>query len=292
MIATTELNEIEVEEVRNIAEEFRGRYGIGDNVPIANDLFSLLDRLSIVLIEYPVESDGSMGFDAYITRMEMDGTCLLFLGLNSAQPFDKQLFDIAHELYHYLTDTIEIKLDEKKEKSEKKADRFAAELLLPHKILRYNILKEFQTLSLEDIRQQTILRFIARIHCQWRLPYKSIVKRLLEENFITKVQYSSLYSIDERDEKSSYGCICNAIDENMFRTLNSPTNKIGTTANYIEVVIRNYEDGLIDLDSFTKGMTLLGKHPEDFFPEDLRVSSDDIDEFNAYLSEVSSDESQ
>lgn len=292
MTVTSELNEVDIEEVRNLADEFRGRFSLGENTPIANDLFSILDRLSIVLVEYPVEADENMGFDAYITRMEINSKCLFFLGLNSAQPYDKQLFDIAHELFHYLTDTIEMTVEIDKDQSEKKADRFAAELLLPYKALRYSIFKEFQTSSLEKIRQQTILRFIARIHCQWCLPYKSIVKRLFEEKFISKAQYTLLYSIDERDEKNSYGSICKAVDENVYNLLNSPTNKIGTTANYVEVVIRNYEDGLIDLDSFTKGLTILGKRPADFFPDDLRVSSDDISEFDDYLSEVSSDASE
>jgi hypothetical protein len=173
---------------------------------------------------------------------------------------------------------------------EVKADRFAAELLLPLTSLKAFILKEFKTTSLISVSKAKLMRFIARLQYEWWLPYHSLVKRLYEEKYICDLQFDHLYLIDERSCSGEYGSICCAIDKNVFEKLNSPTNKTGTSPRVLETVIGNYEDGLIDVDSFISGMRLLGKTPEDF-SLDVEIDQHDIEEMNEYLSEVKADES-
>lgn len=254
------LNEVQIEDIRKLALDLRRSLGFGDDIPIANDIFSLLDRQDIFLVEYPVHSDKETGFDASLTCFVSSGKEMYFLGLNTSNPFDKQIFGIAHELYHYLTNTIDLcdtQIDEEKTLVEIKADRFAAELLLPLTSLRSIILSEFKTSSLENITNSRLLRFICRLQYEWWLPYRSIVKRLSEENFISDLQFNELYNIDERDDLGEYGRICYAMDRNLFDKLNTSTHKQGTSPRVLETVIANYEDRLIDVDSFINGMRLL-----------------------------------
>jgi hypothetical protein len=67
--------------------------------PIANDIFNILDNIGISLLEFPIQSDDDKpAFSAaliYYTEGKME---LAFIGLNTADFFDKQIFAIAHEL--------------------------------------------------------------------------------------------------------------------------------------------------------------------------------------------------
>ena len=280
-----QLNEVQIEDIRKLASNVRLSLGLGDDIPIANDMFSILDRKDITLVEYPISVNGKPGFYASLTCFNTNGNKLFFLGLNTANPLDAQIFGIAHELYHYETNTIDLP-DNSSE--EIKADRFAAELLLPLSSLRAWILKEFKVSSLQSVSKARIMRFIARLQCEWWLPYRSLVRRLYEEDYISSSQYDQLYSNDERSCTGEYGRICCAIDKDVFERLNSPTNRTGTSPRALETVIGNYEDGLIDVDNFIRGMRLLGKAPEDF-SLDIEIDPEDIDEMNAYLGEGETD---
>ena len=282
-----QLDEVQIEDIRKLASDMRRSLGFGDDIPIANDIFSILDRKDITLVEYPISVAGESGFYASLTCFSTNGNRLFFLGLNTANPFDTQIFGIGHELYHYVTNTIDLSDNQS---DEAKADRFAAELLLPLSSLRALILREFKVSSLQSVSRAKLMRFIARLQCEWWLPYRSLVKRLYEEDYISSSQYDQLYSINERSCTGEYGRICCAIDKDVFERLNSPTNRTGTSPRALETVIGNYEDGLIDVDNFISGMRLLGKTPEDF-SLDVGIDPEDIEEFNAYLSEGKTDES-
>ena len=131
---------------------------------------------------------------------EEGGQKLVFIGLNTADYFDRQIFAIAHELYHYYSKTGShlSRLEEEGESIvEVQANRFAAEFLLPQSILESIVLDEFKTSCLERIQFKTLLRFIARLQCTWWLPYRSLVRRLKETGAISNKQYQELQLTNE-----------------------------------------------------------------------------------------------
>ena len=287
------LNEVQVDEIRKLAGDERRFLGFVGETPIANDIFTILDRLDIMLLEYPIESEGDRpAFSAAIMYSEEGDKKLTFIGLNTADYYDKQIFAIAHELYHYYTKSgshLSRPEDEDNSLIEVKANRFAAEFLLPETVLESIVLDEFKTSSLEKIQHKALLRFIARLHCTWWLPYRSLVRRLHEIGAISSEQYAELYSIDERDLQGEYGKAGLATNKDEFLKLNQPTKNIGTSPNEIEIIIRNFEDNLIDEDKFAETLSLFNRTPDEFGYE-IKVSQEDIDELDAFFSREDDDE--
>lgn len=287
------LNEVQVDEIRKLAGDERRFLGFVGETPIANDIFTILDRLDIMLLEYPIESEGDRpAFSAAIMYSEEGDKKLTFIGLNTADFYDKQIFAIAHELYHYYTKSgshLSRPEDEEGSLIEIKANRFAAEFLLPETVLESIVLDEFKTSTLEKVQHKTLLRFIARLHCTWWLPYRSLVRRLHEIGAITSEQYAELYSVDERNLQGEYGKIGQAINKEVFLKLNQPTKNIGTSPNEIEIIIRNFEDNLIDEDKFAETLSLFNRTPDEFGYE-IKVSQEDIDELDAFFSREDDDE--
>lgn len=288
------LSEIQLEEIRKLAEKTRHSLGFVGDTPIANDIFTILDNEGILLLEYPIKSDGEKpAFSAALIYSKEGDKELAFIGLNTADYFDKQIFAIAHELFHYYTKTgshLSRPSEEENDLVEKTANRFAAEFLLPENTLKSIVLKEFKTSSLEKKQTKTLLRFIARLQCTWWLPYRSLVKRLQEINAISDEQYNKLFAIDERDMDGEYGRTGRAINEEAFLKLNKATNNIGTSPKDIEIIIRNFEDELIDEDKFTNTLALFNKNPDDFGYE-FEVSDEDIEEFEEFFYGEVGDES-
>src|SRR5665648_363108 len=100
------LNEIQIENIRKQAIALRRELGFIGEAPIANDMFTILDNMNIRLLEYPIESSADKpAFSAALVYSKEGDEELVFIGLNTANYFDKQIFAIAHELYHYLTKT-------------------------------------------------------------------------------------------------------------------------------------------------------------------------------------------
>lgn len=287
------LNEVQIEEIRKLAKDKRRSLSIDGEIPIANDIFTILAQLNIKLLEYPIQSEGDRpAFSAAIMCSEEDGEELVFIGLNTADYFDKQVFAIAHELFHYYTKTgshLSRLSDIENTLIESKANRFAAEFLFPEVSLKSIILDEFKTSKLDKVSEKTILRFIVRLQCTWWLPYRSIVKRLHEISAISEVQYNKLYSIDERSFDAEYGRMGIAFNEEIFKKLNNKTNSIGTSMSDIETIIRNFEDGLINEDKLANTLCLFNKSPDDFGYK-VVVSDEDQEEFDAFFSGGNSDE--
>ena len=281
------LNEVQIDEIRKLVGEKRRSLGFIGEIPIANDILTILDKLNIMLLEYPIESEGNRpAFSAAIMYSEEGDNKLTFIGLNTADYYDKQIFAIAHELYHfYLKAGTHLSRpdDEENNLREVKANRFAAEFLLPETVLESIVLDEFKTSSLDSIHHKTLMRFIARLQCTWWLPYRSLVKRLYEIEAITSKQYTELYNVDERDLSRKYGKIGQAINSDFFLKLNMPTKNIGASPIEIEVIIRNFEDNLIDEDKFAETLSLFNRTPAEFGYE-IKVSQEDLDELEAFFS--------
>ena len=275
------LSDQEIDTIRKLARDTRFSLGFSDDPPIANDILSILEKLDIILLELPIESEqGNPAFSAVILFSEEGGESLVFIGLNTADYYDKQIFAVAHELYHFFTKSgshLSRHDGQEDDGSEARANWFAAEFLLPGDVLRRRVFEEFMSESLENVQIKVLLRFIARLHCTWWLLYRSLVKRLWEIHAITEDQFRELYAINERNPDGEYGRIGRSTQSDIFIKLNTPTKTIGTSPKAMETIIRNFENNLIDEDSFVRILGQFNKSPADYGHE-ITVSQDDIDE--------------
>lgn len=276
----------DIESIRTLARSKRYELGFAEDPPIANDMQTILDKLGIILLETPIESElEQSSFSAVILCSEEGGKSLVFIGLNTADYFDKQIFALAHELYHFFTKTgnhLSRQDVQESDVVEARANWFAAEFLLPEDVLKRRIFEEFKTYSLEKVELKVLLRFIARLHCTWWLPYRSLVKRLWEIKAISKEQYNELYALDERDPEGEYGRIGRSTQRDVFLTLNTITKTVDSSPLAIEAVLRNFEDALIDEDTFVSLLGLFNKSPGDYGYE-VSISEEDRAEIDDFI---------
>lgn len=261
------LSDEQIEKVKSLAENARRDLGVFPDVPVANDIYMLIEKQDIYICEYPFDASEESHTDATITWFETENGPMTFIGLNSAMYVDEQVFALAHELYHFQTKTGKAymtDLDEEDIITERMADRFAAELLLPRDELRSSVRSEFPNATIHNASILRILRFIARLQCKWWLPYRSIVLRLYEENHIEKSMFDQLYRIDARTNDSEYGKIFKSIDEEKYNLLNTKTMRKKISNHVFEIIIQNFEDGIIGEDEFIDCLDVFGRTPEDF----------------------------
>ncbi|WP_026659326.1 ImmA/IrrE family metallo-endopeptidase [Butyrivibrio sp. AC2005] len=282
MIRTYTLNAEETEEVKQLATKTRQDFGVFPTVPLGSDIRMILEKEGILLCEYPFGD--SCGTHTYgnITWFKTDETTITFIGLNTSSYYDEQIFALAHEIYHFRTKTgkaysPEMELED--EVIEKKADRFAAELLLPADELKKLVLDTFGKYSITDNSELKVLRFIARLQCEWWLPYKALVNRIFEEGYISEEFYTELYGIECRDEDSIYRRILKSADNEISELLNKKTKTIGVSNKVLETIISNYEDKLIGDDEFVQLLSLFDKRPEDYGFQIIDEIDDELKEY-------------
>lgn len=261
------LNEKQIYEVKGLASDTRQSFGVHPNVPIGNDIKLLLEKNDILLCEYPFsDTDGTHTY-GNITWFKTDNETITFIGLNTSSFYDEQIFAIAHEIYHYITQSGKAYTPDMEYEdtiTEKKADRFAAELLLPEAALKTAAVGMLGSSDMREIPETRLLRFIARIQCDWWLPFQAIINRLYEEGFIDESQYEKLYEIDCRSEDGMYRRLLKNIDAEISELLNKKTKTVGVSNKVVETIISNYEDGFIDDDEFVSTLAMFDKKPEDF----------------------------
>lgn len=272
-------------ELVELAKSLKADIGLSNDVPVANDLELLLDKKEIVLVSLPIDTTQARPFAALLIEINNKHRTDYYIGLNSNDYFDKQIFAIAHELYHYSERTDHhISRGDEESPIEETAELFAAEFLLPLQTLKKIIINEFGKLDISNVSVGKLLRFIAKIHCYWWLPYKSIVRRLKEAGAISSVTFHELYNIDERNPLSEYYRIGLSTNEDIFSRLNKITRKTGTDLKNLETLARNYEDGIIDEAEMIQNLTLFSKSPEDLGLE--YGITDDDDEMGLLFSQL------
>ncbi len=271
----------QIAEIKSLAADARNFLGVQPSVPVGNDIRVFLEKKDILLCEYPFSESGDTHTYGNIVMFKTEKETITFIGLNTASYYDEQIFAIAHEIYHYTTQTgraFSDELEDEDKETEKKADRFAAEFLLPSDVLKDIVALTFDVICLEEVSEARLLRFIARLQCEWWLPYKAIINRLFEENHISKKQYDSLYDIDCRSEESVYRRILSSTDDKIAELLNTKTRTIGVSPRIIATIINNYEDGYIDEDELIRLLGLFEKKPEDYGIQIVAEADDDLKE--------------
>ena len=82
-----------------------------------------------------------------------------------------------------------------------------------------------------------------------------------------------------------------AIDETIFSILNCVTRKIGAQAADLEVLVRNYSDGITSESEFIDDLSIFGKKAEDLGVS-FEINQEDISEINKLWDEGIKGESE
>ncbi len=276
------LSDNQIAVIKDLASETRRIFGVHSNVPVGSDMRLILERKGILLCEYPFSESEDTHTYGNIVMFKTDEETITFIGLNTACYYDEQIFAMAHEIYHFSTKTgkaYSTEAETEDNVTEKKADRFAAEFLLPAEALREIVFSAFDRYDLKDVPETRMIRFVARLQCDWWLPYRAIINRLNEEGFISEKQYNSLYNIDCRSEDGMYRRLIRSTDNEISELLNTKTRTKGVSSKIIDTIINNYEDGFIEYDEVFELLTLLNKKPEDYGIHEMVELDEDFLDF-------------
>lgn len=265
------LNESTRNFIEDFAEKKRYEYELGLD-SLGDGIIQLLNELNINLVFYPKHpTTEEKPFSAmYLSSIESNETEVSFIGVNTARYYDVQIFSIAHELYHHFEKNEKFHLFHNNEQDlnlrEQKANYFAAAFLLPEKTLKKEIFERNNyKLSLNEWELKPLLRFVAKLHLDYKLPYRSIIFRLIEVGALNNSNLiEEMLNQDTRSEDSLYYRIGISYDENMFSLLNNKTEKIGASNAILESVIRNFENSYISIDEFAEDLSLFNKKLEDY----------------------------
>lgn len=194
------LNPLSAQEVKDITDKVNEKLGAykKSNRIIKEDIFKILE-MNCRTLYYPIEDDDICGF-VYKFKDKK------FAYINSYIPLEKQIFAAAHELYHIWYSDIEKGellnsevLEEELpvseiNKEDLKANRFGAEFLLPEEVFR-------NELSIRGIKKESIrLRDIVELMDVFLVPYKTLVRRLYEIEYITLDKCNEFLNEEDRKE--------------------------------------------------------------------------------------------
>ena len=250
---TSELNELEINTVKNLAKEKLGLCRKGNDI-IGTQIFAILGLYARV-IYYPLGKDAPWGFTR-ISGSKNDASLEKpFVALNSSIPVDCQVFAAAHELYHIWYEQnpdvlpSDLLTEQNKKISEKKANRFAAEFLVDELLLK-------QEIELYSIKKFTI-KSILQLAELFTVPYRTMVKRLREIDVITKNDLNGFLAETEASiemYKKRYSISLQKSDDRIIMD------------NLVELAVTAYEAGYI---TYEKLEYLLGM--SNLKPEDLGI---------------------
>lgn len=191
--------------IRECVTRFNSLYN--KNNIIQDDIFNVLENyvsrheMPFDLLRYPI-ADKELCACTFIRKGH------LFVMVNSDLPLSKQIFAVAHELYHiycYLEENdpvlaqsgsileSDVLDDAAKEVEDMEANAFAALLLAPKERLEEQT--DVYNLSYKNISTQTVLRIMDI----FAIPYKAAVLRLFEEDKINIKTAKKLLQIDEAE---------------------------------------------------------------------------------------------
>ena len=273
------LSDDDVYEIKQLVKEKRANYGIA---PIGDKIFEFISSqcMDIRFEKIAFNSDDIDGL-LYIRNTGQDKA---YIVLNSNRPLINQIFASAHEYYHYLKDYSAVKdkpnicsLSSLNTLSERKASRFAAELLLPEgavreEYARLTIVLARIGLTKENFDFYAVMAItIARIYM---LPVKAVIYRLAEEGFLPLVdEFVKNYDYIKRGmDKIKYG-------DKDFRYLYSNENRFidNDSMQYARMKLA-YDKGLASREELLRDGKTLGLNLEIIENMFDNINDDDEDD--------------
>ena len=190
---TASLTLNEIAEIKRLAREKRVDYA---SAPMGTGVFNLIQRQSQE-IRFELVSFESEKIDGML-YIPTSGQERAYIILNSNKPLVNQVFTAAHEFYHYIKDYQVFKerpyicdFSILKDVNEKKACRFAAELLFPEEALKREINDCCRRLNIKAVKTldfAQIASFIIVMTVKYQMPLKAVIYRLAEEKYIGNVK--------------------------------------------------------------------------------------------------------
>ena len=201
---TLSLEKAEINAIKKLAREKRVDYALA---PIGTGIFEWISKQS-QNIQFELIGFDSCRIDGMM-YIPVIGKEKAFFILNSNKPLVNQIFTTAHFFYHYICDHKKFK-DEPyicdfsmlKNVEEKKACRFASELLLPEEALKREVedfcrIVEFRDLDRAEFSE--VAAFFIALTLKYQMPLKAVIYRLLEEKYINSIgRYIDSYDFIKR----------------------------------------------------------------------------------------------
>ena len=289
---TTSLSQTEIAAIKRLAKEKRHEYGIA---PLGTEVFDwILSQNRHIQFE-PVSFD-SEKIDGML-YIPSTGEERAYIVLNANKPLVNQVFTAAHEYYHYIMDYRRFQespyicdFSMLKDVNEKKASRFAAELLLPEDAL-HNEIKNYclnsgmagsTEKSLDFLDYSAISIFLT---VKYQIPLKAVIYRLAEEKYIDRVD----------DFIENYAFIKSVLKE--IKLFGKRVEELyGTENNYVipdSFTYKNMERAFLtgkatreDILNDSKKLGLDMNLVTDFLREDAAVDQDDDDELFSIINRM------
>lgn len=189
---TESLTEDEVDSIKKLVKEKRVDYAIS---PMGTKVFDWIMKqnrnLRFEMVDFESEKiDGLL----YIPSR---GKERAYIVLNGKKPLINQVFTAAHEYYHYIKDYQRFQdrpyicnFSMLQDVNEKRASRFAAELLLPEQALKdevQNYLKQMNLKHIKDMKFEHFATLALILTIKYEMPLKAVLYRFAEENYIADV---------------------------------------------------------------------------------------------------------
>lgn len=251
--------QLSVTEIRDIETKVLAKLGSirKSGRIIREEVLSILEE-EATLLKYPIEDDELC---AFVCKKQDK----LFVYINTHIPKEKQIFAAAHELYHIWFDqgrlnqsemlnsnTLE---NETEDINELRANLFAAMFLVPKEILINQLESsgiEKYCLKIEDI---------VKLMPVFLVPYKTVVRRLYEIDYLNDRQLKEFLAVPDRDPNKGvllYRKILQLNDSSQERT------KEMFFEGLVENSIKLFENGQIDDKKLSYLLSLVHKSPNDF----------------------------
>lgn len=196
---TASLSMDEIADIKRLVREKRVDYA---QAPMGTGVFSwIIKQNSNIRFELvPFDSEKIDG----MLYIPITGKERAYIILNTNKPLANQIFTAAHEFYHYVKDYQKFKVTPYicdfsmlRDVNEKRACRFAAEILLPEEALLHEVQDYCRAMDIPDMKAMGFDRFAALIIFltgKYQMPVKAVIYRLAEEHYIDSIdQYIENY---------------------------------------------------------------------------------------------------
>ena len=224
---------------------------------LREEVWDLLEQ-EATLLKYPIQDDELCAFVCVKSNRT-------FVYINTYLPKEKQLFAAAHELYHiwfdqdrlYQSEMLNSKIleNDTEDVTELKANLFAAMFLVPTNVLQSEL--KIRELHPNSIKVEDIVKLMALFYA----PYKTLVRRLHEINFMTDAQLENFLSVPDRDETSGVILIRKKLQLN---DATQDRTKDIFFEGFVENSISAFEKGEISEEKLRYHLSLVDQSPEDF----------------------------
>ena len=248
-------------EIKEKVRSFLYDKDLGNQV-IKDNIFSILEKVCKVLY-FPIDDDEICAF-----YRKVNDTPFVFI--NTAIPYEKQVFAAAHELAHLwgignnqsevlqnsdVYDFTESNFVDHKNHSEELANRLAAELLVEEKVLQ----KELNNREIH--KNKVSLKNIVELMDVFLVPYKTIVRRLYEINYIDDVDCMKLLAIPARGKDSEIIRLQMRYELCMKNNQRDQRKKL---TNFLDLSLKAYEQHLRTFVRLTYLLSRVDRTPDEF----------------------------